>query len=365
MQLQYKLSITGLYGNLEVTRKDWDQYKLKYKLRGDRRSTTRLFRVAGVQNEFRAFLGLVRAWKEGKAPAKPSQRIPPKPRNRFDVVRQDNVPEWRGRPEEGYCDLALVAAIIESGDMGRVVDVPMLRSAREAAAGAPAAAAEAAEQVRRCRCRTVHRLRCWRIAVLTLRLLLPCSPPPCCLLRGLPVECLCAFNTYPWQSAAACAPRMCEGLSARGEAAGGRFVLLCRAAGECVCVGAVRELWRVLVKNSGVHACPVAGASPHASPHELPLPSHPLHRGYCGVDLRSVVCRAVRNCALTGVDPRGACLYSQTTATLVLGRACPVIFAVVLHTLTHRGYGVGVTPQKIKCKNGRISRCCSCMMRPF
>eukprot|EP00892_Ulva_mutabilis_P009484 jgi/Ulvmu1/6908/UM031_0115.1 len=140
--LQYKLSITGLYGNLEITRKDWDQYKLKYKLRGDRRSTTRLFRVAGVQNEFRSFLGLVRAWKDGRAPAKPAQRIPPKPRNRFDVVRQDTVPEWRGRPEEGYCDLALVAAIIESGDMGRVVDVPTLHAARASEAPAEGDKAE-------------------------------------------------------------------------------------------------------------------------------------------------------------------------------------------------------------------------------
>lgn len=145
VQLQYKLSITGLYGNLEITRNDWDQYKLKFKLRGDRRSTTRLFRVAGVQNEFRAFLGLVRAWKDGRPPAKAAPPAPPKPRGRGDAAG-----EWRGRPEEGYSDLALVAAIIESGDMGRVVEVPALRPARdlEAAAATGAAEAEAVPAVR-------------------------------------------------------------------------------------------------------------------------------------------------------------------------------------------------------------------------
>lgn len=166
MQLQYKLSITGLYGNLEITRKDWDQYKLKYKLRGDRRYTTRLFRVAGVQNEFRSFLGLVRTWKDGRPPAKSAAQVPPpKPRGRQDgaggVAAAAGVQEWRGRPEEGYCDLALVAAIIESGDMGRVVEVPALRQPRDAPAGPAAPGAAPAlpmASVRPCTPHAVHTL---------------------------------------------------------------------------------------------------------------------------------------------------------------------------------------------------------------
>lgn len=150
VQLQYRLSATGVSGSLEITRVDWDQYKLKYKLRGDRRSTSRLFRVAGVQNEFQSFLNLVGDWKSGAppdakvdmppAPATPS---PPRRRNRFEeepvVSEPDNLPgpskgkekgeklpEWRGRPEEGFRDLALAAAIIESGETGKTTKVPDL-----------------------------------------------------------------------------------------------------------------------------------------------------------------------------------------------------------------------------------------------
>lgn len=156
MQLQYRLSATGMLGSLEITRVDWDQYKLKYKLKGDRRSTSRLFRVAGVQNEFRSFLKLVGDWKIGATsempPPSPATPSPPRRRNRFEEEpsagaaataadaasgripekalagkdRVDKVPEWRGRPEEGFRDLALAAAIIESGDTGNTTKVPDL-----------------------------------------------------------------------------------------------------------------------------------------------------------------------------------------------------------------------------------------------
>ena len=93
VQLQYRLSATGVSGSLEITRVDWDQYKLKYKLKGDRRSTSRLFRVAGVQNEFQSFLNLVGDWRSGAPaqdrkpdtpPAAPATPSPAKRRNRFD-----------------------------------------------------------------------------------------------------------------------------------------------------------------------------------------------------------------------------------------------------------------------------------------
>jgi hypothetical protein len=162
MQLQYRLSATGVRGSLEITRVDWDHYKLKYKFRGDRRSTSRLFKVAGVQNEFKVFLNLVREWKGGTTPDAPkSQSSPAAPatpsipvrRNRFEETQgaqgaaigpnKSEVPapdaagkagkdsaekglEWRGRPEEGFKDLALAAAIMESGETGLTIQVPTL-----------------------------------------------------------------------------------------------------------------------------------------------------------------------------------------------------------------------------------------------
>lgn len=193
--MQYRLSATGVSGSLEITRVDWDQYKLKYKLKGDRRSTSRLFRVAGVQNEFQSFLNLVGDWRSGAPaqdrkpdtpPAAPATPSPAKRRNRFDEepapapmpmpmpvpadaaappstttttthhttedssgnttqthkdsrtkahkdgdkseagAEAEHVSEWRGRPEEGFRDLALAAAIIESGDTGKTTKVPTL-----------------------------------------------------------------------------------------------------------------------------------------------------------------------------------------------------------------------------------------------
>lgn len=156
VQLQYRLSATGVSGSLEITRVDWDQYKLKYKLKSDKRSTSRLFRVSGVQNEFRAFLNLVGDWKNGSpqdnkpdTPQAPLTPSPPKRRNRFDeepgvaepeivpetAAAKDSqagkekggkLPEWRGRPEEGFRDLALAAAIKESGETGVTTKVPDL-----------------------------------------------------------------------------------------------------------------------------------------------------------------------------------------------------------------------------------------------
>lgn len=156
LQLQYRLSATGVRGSLEITRVDWDQYKLKYKLKGDKRSTSKSFRVAGVQNEFRAFLNLVGDWRAGiipqmsrkenqmQNPPSPLTPSPSKVRSRFssevpvgpDKVSmsedgalregQEPLPELRGRPEEGFWDLALAAAIIESGDSGATTKVPDL-----------------------------------------------------------------------------------------------------------------------------------------------------------------------------------------------------------------------------------------------
>jgi hypothetical protein len=159
LQLQYRLSATGVRGSLEITRVDWDQYKLKYKLKTDRRSTSRFFRVAGVQNQFRAFLNMVGDWRHGDSPTarlekgavSPATPSPPQRRNRFEETpvatppteggaqssgapeqaksgkdRSEQQPEWRGRPEEGFWDLALAAAIIESGETGSTTAVPSL-----------------------------------------------------------------------------------------------------------------------------------------------------------------------------------------------------------------------------------------------
>lgn len=157
VQLQYRLSATGVSGSLEITRVDWDQYKLKYKMKGDRCSTSRLFRVAGVQNEFQSFLNMVGDWRTGAPPdetkpdtppAAPATPSPARRRNRFEGEPEqptqaadagkaqpkghphknkgEGQQEWRGRPEEGFRDLALAAAIIESGDTGKTTKVPDL-----------------------------------------------------------------------------------------------------------------------------------------------------------------------------------------------------------------------------------------------
>jgi hypothetical protein len=54
------------------------------------------------------------------------RKNPAKPRNRFEIVKKESLPEWRGRPEEGFTDLALVAAMIESGEIGETVDIPTI-----------------------------------------------------------------------------------------------------------------------------------------------------------------------------------------------------------------------------------------------